>query len=200
MEDPVSITLDTFEALASAMPRELDDNAGRQAAEAFLMRTGRPMPRVVVLCGDPRDADESLAIRCRQLSELGGDVIGVAGAAVVRNARGLFPEGEFREGDFRRLPVDRNAFDGVWTGRLLAHIPRAEVHESMRSVHDALRPGGLLYARIAVGENEGRDDWGVYRREWRPEDLAEALGTLNFDLLETTGEPGDAAMLFRREY
>lgn len=200
MEDPVSITFHTFDRRAAreSETHALDPERDRARVESFLRRTGRPLPKVVVLGSD-------MALRCMQIDQLGGDAIGVdIGENVISMARALYPEGTFQQGDLRKLPVEKSAFDGAWTASVLEHIPRKEVSDTLRSVHDALRPGGLLYTCVPRGNEEGfveTDHGPVYRVEWEPDQLAEALGVLNFDLLETNEHPGGTfSMVFRREY
>lgn len=202
MEDPVSITLHTFDRLAerelAGSPERPDTERDRDRVEQFVMRTGRPVPKVVVLGGD-------LALRCRQIDELGGDAIGVdGGASVIALARAQYPEGSFQRGDIRDLPVEKSAYDGAWTGSVLEHIPREDVAAAMQSVRDALRPGGLLYTRVPRGEGEGFEETElgpVYRVYWHPDHMAEVLAVLDFDLLEAGELPdGHLSMVFRREY
>lgn len=202
MEDPVSITFHTLNRLAEreqeAGPAELDTSRDRDRVERFVMRTGRPVPKILVLGGE-------LGLRCKQIDELGGDATGLdSGENVIALAGARYPGGTFQRCDLLDLPVEKSAFDGAWTGSLLQHIPREEVATAMQSVHDALRPGGLLYARVPRGDEEGFEETElgpVYRVKWEPDQLAEALGALNFDLLETEQLPdAQFSMLFRREY
>jgi SAM-dependent methyltransferase len=202
MEDPVAITFQSFDRAAAAelvnpQPQE-EDPAWRRRVEYFLLRTGRPLPRVVVLGRD-------LALVCRQMDLLGGAAVGVDGGAnVIALARHRYPAGEFLQGDLRRLPVESNSFDGAWTSTVPAHIPRASVVEAMASVHAALRPGGLLHVRLPLGEGEGFEATPhgmVYRARWNAEQFSQAVSALDFELLESEPLPGaELGMILRREY
>ncbi|MCA8913996.1 MAG: class I SAM-dependent methyltransferase [Planctomycetes bacterium] len=201
MDDPISISQRTFDRLAEAALQESDADEPedeRDRVEAFLMRTGRPVPNVVVL-------GQKLAMRCRQIEELGGSAVGVDGGGfVVELARRRYPGGNFQRGDLRKLPVETNAFDGVWSGSTIANIPRAEIAKAMQSMHDALRPGGLLYVRLPLGDDEGFQETGhgpVYTVRWDAEQFCQAVSALDFSMLDQ--QPvGDSelAMIFRREY
>jgi len=202
MEDPVAVSFSTFDRIAAAElvnPQPLQDDAEqRHRIEQFLLRTGRPLPRVVVL-------GRKLALVCRQIEQLGGAAVGVDGGTnVIALARHQYPGGEFVQGDLRRLPVESNAFDGAWTSTVLAHIPRASVVEAMTSVHSALRPGGLLHVRLPLGEGEGFEPTShgmVYRARWNAEQFSQAVSALDFSLLESEPLADDElVMLFRREY
>ncbi|MCA8911959.1 MAG: class I SAM-dependent methyltransferase [Planctomycetes bacterium] len=201
MEDPISITFHSFNRLAGETLKadvRPEADSDRDRVEAFLMRTGRPVPKVVVL-------GHNLALRCRQVDELGGAATGVDGGEnVIELAKRRYPGGQFQRGDLRDLPVDTNAFDGVWSGTVMAHIPRAEVAKAMVSVHAVLRPGGLLYVRLPLGDEEGFEETElgpIYKVRWDPDQFTAAIGALDFQLLESKpfGE-GELGMIFRREY
>lgn len=199
MQDPVAITIETYGriARAAAQPRpELQMDAAR--VESFLMRTGRPLPRVVVLGGN-------VALRCMQVDRCGGHATGVdASPEVIDLARQMYPQGEFSVGDARALPVDTNAFDGAWTESVFAHIPRKDVARAMASVHGALRPGGLLYVRLPLGDEEGFEmsaHGPIFRVRWDAHQFEQAVAALDFALLESASLPGnEAGLTFRREY
>lgn len=142
-----------------------------RTVEHFLLRTGRPLPRVVVL-------GRELGTRCRQVDTHGGDSVGVGSAQANEYAREHYAGGNYVEGDLLTLNVDRNTFDGAWLGVLAASIPAGEVARALRAVHVALRPGGLLQAT-------GTDDR-----------FATEIAALDFSLIERDGD----SLIFRREY
>jgi len=55
-------------------------------------------------------------------------------------------------------------FDGVWANASLLHVPKREMAQVFQDFHDALVPGGILYASFKRGEGvrEGRffNDYG----------------------------------------
>ncbi|MCC7509775.1 MAG: class I SAM-dependent methyltransferase [Planctomycetes bacterium] len=202
MSDAAAITLKTYGRLAEqklAIPLQpLDPQAGKARVESFLLRTGRPLPRVVVMGAE-------VALRCRQVDECGGTATGVDGsAAVIELARKLYPQGEFLVGDARSLPVATNSFDGAWTESVFMHVPRAEVARAMSSMHRALRPGGLLYVRLALGEREGFEHSAqgeIFRARWDATEFEQVLNSLDFTLQHSETLPdNEAGMFFRREY
>jgi SAM-dependent methyltransferase len=202
MDDAVATTLATYERQAAKRVQAglaaLDTGRDMARVESFLLRTGRPLPRIVVMGG-------KLALRCKQIDNAGGHPTGVDGAAsAVALAQKLFPEGEFLQGDARSLPVDKNSYDGAWTESVFAHIPRTDVARAMNSVHSALRPGGLLHVRLPLGEGEGFEesvDGRIYRAYWEAAHFEEVMGSLDFTLLQTQPLPEDeVGLVFRREY
>lgn len=53
-------------------------------------------------------------------------------------------------------------YDGIWANASLLHVPRAGLPNVLTRVHDALKPGGLLFASFKTGGKEGRDSLGRY--------------------------------------
>jgi SAM-dependent methyltransferase len=196
--DPVAITIATYDRLAAqrlgAELAPLDMGQDMARVESFLLRTGRPLPRVIVTGAD-------LALRCRQVDHAGGQALGLdAAPAAIEMARRHYAQGEYLEGDVRDLPVPRDTYDGAWTESVFSHFPRAELAGALASVHGALRPGGLLYVRLPLGDSES-DDGGIYRVRYDAAQFEHALSALDFTLLETQPLPNDeAGLVFRREY
>jgi hypothetical protein len=167
-----------------------------RVVEHFLLRTGRPLPRVIVI-------EPGFATLCRQVDSLGGDSLGVGGPNQFAQARAQYPGGSFLEADFRTLALDRSAWDGAWVGRMAQHIPRNELAIALASVHAALRPGGLLRVTLIVGDEEGFDETDngrLYRVRWTEAGFAAAIGALDFSLIERAATGDEAALIFRREY
>jgi hypothetical protein len=189
--DPLTETLKTLDKLASEAEPVPD-----RAIEHFLLRTGRPLPRVIVLGVD-------FAQVCRQVNALGGDSLGIGGPNQVERARAEYPGGAFAEGEFRSLPAERSAWDGAWIGDSVEYMPRNDVVPALRQVQMALRPGGLLRLAFTPGSGESTQDTPhghIYRVGWQEAELASALGALDFLLLERDIVCGKAALIFRREY
>lgn len=193
MDDTVAFSLSTYDR-AAAPPADVD----AAPVEAFLRRTGRPLPRVIVMGRD-------MPARCRKVEACGGEALGVEAAPrALQHAREHDPQGTYIEADARDLPVDGGSFDGAWTEAVFSHVPRSEVAVALASVHRALRPGGLLYARVLTGNTEGFEDTEhgpVYRARWEAAEFEQALSALDFTLLESHELPGgQVGLVFRREY
>ncbi|MBZ0136708.1 MAG: class I SAM-dependent methyltransferase [Planctomycetes bacterium] len=204
MEDPVLVSFQTFDRQAAkllaseAAPADVTED--RRRVEKFLFRTGRPVPNVLVLGDD-------LAARARQIDELGGAAVGVAdGENVIALANQRYPGGHFLRGDPRQPLVDSGAFDGVWAGTLLWRIPRYSAPAALAGAHKALRPGGLLYVHLRLGDEEGfrqTAEGAVYNVRWNEQRFCEALGVLDFDRIdrdEIADDPVEVGLTFRREY
>lgn len=64
------------------------------------------------------------------------------------------------------LPFDQisavEAYDGVWANACLLHVPREQLPDVLRRIHQAARPGGLFYASYKAGTAEGVDQFDRY--------------------------------------
>jgi hypothetical protein len=149
----------------------MDEAVSDREVEHFLLRTGRPLPRVIVL-------GRELGARCRQVDAHGGDSVGLGSESEIATAQKEYAGGTYVEGSLSDVPLDRSTYDGVWLGTLAARIAVGEVAETLKGVHAALRPGGLLQA---TGTDHA---------------FAAELAALDFSLIERAGE----SAIFRREY
>jgi ubiquinone/menaquinone biosynthesis C-methylase UbiE len=117
---------------------------------------------------------------------LQGAVTGLdASASMLEIAAERMPEAEFIVGDALELPFEDGSFDRVLTGHFYGHLEEADrvrfLDEARRlapelvivdsALHDGVEP-------VAWQERELNDGsrWKVYKRYFRPEELAEELG------------------------
>jgi SAM-dependent methyltransferase len=104
----------------------------------------------------------------RYLADRGVDVIGIdVSPQMVAEARRLFPDLAFRQGDMRSLDVEEGSLGGFVAFYSLIHIDRGEIVSVLGGFRRALRPvGQLLVAFHAGAETRHLDEW------WdRPVDL-----------------------------
>ena len=70
---------------------------------------------------------------------------------------------------------EQEAYDGVWAGACLLHVPRDELTGILKRIRRALRGNGVFYASFKIGEgDDGRDSLGRYYNYPSPEWLAAA--------------------------
>lgn len=84
-----------------------------------------------------------------QLVEAGHRVVGIdLSETMVKLARDKVPAAEFHQRDVANLGADGpeglGRFDGIVAFFSLLMLPRAEIPYALRTLHDLLRPGGLL--------------------------------------------------------
>ncbi|HEY7088387.1 MAG TPA: class I SAM-dependent methyltransferase [Tepidisphaeraceae bacterium] len=54
---------------------------------------------------------------------------------------------------FQQIDFDQ-AFDGIWANASLLHVPSREIDDVLRRLTRALRPGGILYMSVKLGDGE----------------------------------------------
>jgi SAM-dependent methyltransferase len=74
----------------------------------------------------------------------------------------------FQELDFHQ------AFDGIWASASLLHVPKQEMPGVLQTCHDALVPGGVLYACFKKGTGEAFRE-GRFFNDYTESELLETL-------------------------
>ena len=88
--------------------------------------------------------------------ELGYKVIGVDfSEAFIAKARENVPEAEFVISDIREFTCDEASLDAVYASAILLHIPKEDTQVVLRNMYRFLKPGGLLFFFLYVGQGEG---------------------------------------------
>src|ERR1044071_9849864 len=81
--------------------------------------------------------------------------------AMVREARRLNPEVDFRQGDMLALSdVEADAYGGIAAFYSIVHIPRQRLSQALREFARVLRPRGVLLLAFHIGrEVKHLDEW-----------------------------------------
>lgn len=97
----------------------------------------------------------------RYLHERGVYVLGLdLSQGMVLQARQLYPDIEFRQGNMSSLDVEDEALGGIVAFYSIIHIPREDVIRVLCEFKRVLRPGGLLLLAFHRGhEIVHRDEW-----------------------------------------
>ncbi len=76
-------------------------------------------------------------------------------------------------------------FDGIWACASLLHVPRKKLPDVFRRLHQALKPGGVLYASFKYGSGEHEHD-GRWFTDMNEAGLVKLLGQVDgFSEVET---------------
>lgn len=67
------------------------------------------------------------------------------------------------------------AYDGIWANFSLLHAPRADFPRHLASLHRAVKPGGVFYIGMKLGQGEGRDRLGRHYTYYGEEELKTVL-------------------------
>src|SRR3954471_4937720 len=148
MSEVTAKTLAHYEARAAEFWAGTRDHDVTQNIGA-LLRHVRGAPPYTLLdfgCGPGRDL---AAFRA-----LGHAPVGLEGspalAAMARTHSGC----EVWEQDFLALALPAARFDGIFANASLFHVPSRELPRVLRELHEALKPGGVLFSSNPRGNNE----------------------------------------------
>ena len=98
-------------------------------------------------CGAPRDI--SLFLK-HNLKIEGIDFSKEA----IKKCRMSFPELKFYEGNFNKIPVQNEYYDGIWASASILNTPKKELPVLLKEFLRTLKTGVILYAP----EKEGKDE------------------------------------------
>lgn len=118
--------------------------------------------------------------------------------AMIAVGRREYPEVEFREGDFLKLPASDSEFAAVVAFYSVIHLEPGELGRAFGEIRRALRPGGLVLASFHIGSEVRHmaEWWGrpvdVDFRFFEPAHIAAAMEQADLRtevLLERTSYP-----------
>jgi SAM-dependent methyltransferase len=140
-------TLAHYDGTADAFWESTRDHDVSRNIRALLGHLPSGPQRILDLgCGPGRDL--------RTFHDLGHDAVGLDGSArfvaMARRHAGC----EVLHQDLLALALPARHFDGVFANASLFHVPAQEVLRVLRELHDALRPGGVLFSSNPHGRNE----------------------------------------------
>lgn len=178
---------EAFDAIGNRYDEAFPHKEGQLAAAQWLVDSLDAGARVLdVGCGTGIPT-------ARQLADAGLDVVGVdLSAGMVELARTHVPEATFHQADIADLrpggPLDLEPFDAAVAFFALLMLPRAEIPLALRTVHDRLRPGGLLALSMVEADV---DDFEIpfLGRQIRVsgylrEDLRQVVESAGFEIVE----------------
>ena len=179
MDDPVSRTRDTYDAIATEFLRNTRD---RSEMRGWLDRFASSLPTgVLVLDLGAGPGCDSAELRKRGLEAVSVDLsLGMLRAGV----REL--PGPRVQSDLRRLPFPSRSAHGVWANASLLHLSKAEADLALHEIRRVLRPSGILHVSVKRGsgtewesERYGRPRWFQY---WSEPELNAVLQAAGFDV------------------
>lgn len=99
-----------------------------------------------------------------------------------------------------------DAYDGVWASYSLLHAPKADFPRHLAAVKQAIRPGGLLFLGMKIGDGEKVDSLGRFYSYYSEEELTALLEDAGFAVTWTrskmakglAGEPEMSISVFAR--
>ncbi|MFY9484659.1 MAG: class I SAM-dependent methyltransferase [Patescibacteria group bacterium] len=118
----------------------------RPMAEWFIERLGGKKV-IEIGCGPGYDAkhfsEHGLALTAIDLS-----------AGFVAMAAKRAPKARVLKMDMRHLKFPPHGFDGIWAMASFLHVPKLEGEKTLRGFKRVLKPGGLLFISVKIGQGE----------------------------------------------
>ena len=166
LERIAEVTLESYRERAEDFWVGTKDHDVSQNISALLAHIAAPPPFVILDfgCGPGRDL--------KTFTDLGHLAIGLEGVLPFAEKARAYSQCEVWQQDFLKLDLPAERFDGIFANASLFHVPSCELTRVLRELHEALKPGGVLFSSNPRGDNaEGwnRGRYGVYHdlQNWR---------------------------------
>jgi SAM-dependent methyltransferase len=147
--DPTTRTIATYDQIAAAY-HVIATPEHRAWLEDSMRDFYRRLPGPAVLvagCGEGRDS--------RYLQALGARVVSFdLSDGMLSLARAADPAGSYLRADLREAAAIGQSFDGIWACACLYHLTKAEFRACLASFREILRPRGVLFLNLKLGEGE----------------------------------------------
>lgn len=147
-DDVIRITLRYYDDHAEEFWRNTRDHDVSQNHAALLdaIEGDAPFSILDFGCGPGRDLIH--------FQSLGHEAVGLDGsgelAALARRNSGA----EVLVQDFLALDLPAQRFDGIFANASLFHVPRESLPRVLSDLHEALKPGGVLFCSNPRGQNQ----------------------------------------------
>jgi SAM-dependent methyltransferase len=89
------------------------------------------------------------------------------------------PNVSARQETFEQISGD-GVYDGVWASFSLLHATRTAFPHHLLALHKSLKPNGLFYIGMKLGDGEARDTIGRHYTYYTADGLSAALNTAGF--------------------
>jgi len=73
---------------------------------------------------------------------------------MLRRAKKIAPDGNFKEMDMRALKFDDRYFDAVWSKASLMHLPKSMIKSALSEVKRVLKKKGIFFLSLREGTGE----------------------------------------------
>lgn len=122
-----------------------------------------------------------------QLIKLGYDYTGTdISTNLIKIAKKDNKTGTFLHRSVYDLSFPDYSFDGFWTAATLLHIPKIRIKEVLRKIHTVIKPGGIGFISLGLGNNEEIEkSTGRLISLYRLNEFSKILNETDFTVLET---------------
>lgn len=153
--DVVRPTIQTYNKIASDYCKKTRQSKFLEWEEKYIRKLlffiDKPNPLILdVGCGDGRHA--------MLIDTNGGRTIGIdLSKNMLKEAGYLYPDGDFREMDIRRLLFDAHFFDGVWASGSIYHVTKSDARKVIKEFRRVLKTDGVVAVNFKLGCGEGME-------------------------------------------
>lgn len=147
MTDHVQQTINSYNQIAANYAAEAETRPQEIERNIFLDYLKPPGSILDVGCGSGKET----AFFVQQ----GFQVIGIdLSQSLLKQAQLLHPELDLKLMDMRQLDFANQIFDGVWANASVLHLDRSDVLPTIREFYRVLKPHGICYVMVKVGQGE----------------------------------------------
>jgi len=192
--DPVQATIATYNRIAADYAARWQNRTVLAAEAGAFAALAGPNGRVLdVGCGAGFD---TAVLGQHGLHAVGVDLSWGMMQAGRQRGMGTDSQGvDFVQADMRALPFAAG-WDGIWACASLLHVPRPQVPAVLSRFAALLRPDGVLYLSVKLGDDEAwtADKYGRQHARfftyWRPETLDPLLADAGFQIVSGDVQQG----------
>lgn len=190
-QDEVSKTMITYDKIAVDYAERFQE---RSILEADMARFTQLLPEGSVVC----DVGCGPGFDTAVLRQKGFIAIGLD------RSWGMMQAGRLQHGidqpfvqvDMRELPLGKTAVSGLWVCASLLHLPRPSVPQTLRNFSRILKPDGILYLSVKMGDdaqwipNPYKDNLPRFFTYWQSETLDPLLIQAGFKIIDGWEQQG----------
>ena len=149
LEQVESMTLNHYDTHAKSFFAGTIDHDVSQNYDAFLssMEKEKPLDILDFGCGPGRDL--------HYFSSCGHNPVGLDGSIEFCKIARVYSKCEVLHQSFLDLKLNKASYDGVFANASMFHIPSSQLTPVLKTLHNALRPDGILFMSNPRGNGEG---------------------------------------------
>lgn len=177
-------TRDFYEKYADDFEEKTKDRQKTDWIERFIALLSKNGEVLDLGCAYGRDAET--------FDSKGFKVTGIDFSKVfIEKAQKRVPNAKFQIEDIRKMTLPKDCFNGVWAQSVLLHVSKTDIEKILQEIYHSLRPGGVLFLSMYIGEGEGLiqdsryDDVEKYYSFFSEEGLKELLIKSGFSIVNS---------------
>ncbi|PIN68940.1 hypothetical protein COV93_07405 [Candidatus Woesearchaeota archaeon CG11_big_fil_rev_8_21_14_0_20_43_8] len=184
------ITIDSYDRTVEAYAENTAGMHPMHISKIFISYLSDGASILDLGCGPGRDVGI--------FADRGYNVTGVdLSKKMIGYARKQVTNAKFSVMDIKSLAFVGNSFDGVWACMSFLHVPKENIEQGLGEVHRVLKPEGVFYLGLKVGNEEALkpdNRYGGVEKFWsfyQKDEIEWLLTRVGFSILESEIEKKD---------